>query len=114
MSRARRRNTHSEGVARCPVSRPSSRDPLVCHRCSASARVLVDSLRTVLAVSYVPLTDLVAVLDTTTPAWVLSLDSGSSAEDHCWALVDVLRVLASGVDAAESARPAPRLRVVRD
>ena len=56
------------------------------YYCSASAHVLVDGLRSVLTVSYVPLTDLVAVLDTTSPAWVLSLDSGSSAEDHCWAM----------------------------
>jgi hypothetical protein len=86
----------------------------MCIHCSASARELVDGLRTVIAVSYVPLTDLVAVLDTTMPAWVLSLDSGSSAEDHCWALFDVLRILTSGVDAAESARSVPRLRVVRN
>ena len=86
----------------------------MCTSCSASAHVLVDGLRSVLTVSYVPLTDLVAVLDTTKPAWVLSLDSGSPAEDHCWAMRDVLKVLAFGVDAAESATSAPRLSLVRD
>jgi hypothetical protein len=49
----------------------------------------------------------VAVLDTTTSAWVLSLDSASSADDHCWALLDVLKILSSGVEAAESARSVP-------
>ena len=84
-----------------------------CRHCSASALVLVEGLRSVLAVSYVPLTGLVAVLDTTAPAWVLSLDSGSSAEDQCWALLDVLKVLTLGVDAAEWARSVPALSVVR-
>jgi len=84
-----------------------------CPHCSASALVLVEGLRAVLAVSYVPLTGLVAVLDTTAPAWVLSLDSGSSAEDQCWALIDVLKVLALGVNAAEWARSRPALCVVR-
>ena len=85
-----------------------------CPHCSASAQVLVEGLRAVLAVSYVPLTGLVAVLDTTTPAWVLNLDSGSSADDQCWALLDVLRILAFGVAAAESARIVPGLCVVED
>ncbi len=84
-----------------------------CRHCSASALVLVEGLRSVLAVSYVPLSGLVAVLDTTAPAWVLSLDSGSSAEDQCWALLDVLKVLTLGVNAAEWARSVPTLSVVR-
>ncbi|MDT7741183.1 MAG: hypothetical protein QOE59_261 [Actinomycetota bacterium] len=84
-----------------------SRDSRTCAHCSASERVLVEGLRSVLAVSYVPLTGLVAVLDTTTSAWVLSLDSASSADDHCWALLDVLKILSSGVEAAESARSVP-------
>jgi hypothetical protein len=88
-------------------------DSRTCPHCTTSAQVLVEGLRSVLAVSYVPLTGLVAVLDTTTPTWVLNLDSGSSADDHCWALLDVLRVLAFGADAAESARRVPALRVVR-
>ena len=83
-----------------------------CPDCTASARALVDGLRSVLAVSYVPLAGLVAVLDTTTTAWVLSLDSGSSAEDQCWALLDVLKVLSLGVDAAEGARKVRALCVV--
>ena len=91
----------------------SSCDSRACPHCSASAHVLVEGLRSVLAVSYVPLAGLVAVLDTTTPAWVLNLDSGSSADDQCWALLDVLRVLAFGPDAAEWATSVPGLSVVR-
>jgi hypothetical protein len=86
----------------------------MCTSCSTSANILVDGLRTVLTVAYVPMTDLVAVLDTTAPSWVLSLDSGSPAEDHCWAMLDVLKVLAFGVHAAESATSTPRLFLVRD
>jgi hypothetical protein len=97
------------------MTHPSSPpcDSGACPHCSASAHVLVEGLRSLLAVSYVPLTGLVAVLDTTAPAWVLNVDSGSSADDQCWALLDVLRVLAFGVDAAEWARSVPALRVVR-
>src|ERR1700712_4362059 len=79
-----------------PVPRPDAstrrrdhsreRSPAMAHPSSSSC----DSLA-----------GLVAVLDTTTPAWVLNLDSGSSADDQCWALLDVLRVLAFGPDAAE-------------
>ncbi len=75
----------------------------MCTRCSTSAHVLVDGLRTMITVNYVPMPDLVAVLDTTAAAWVLSLDSGSPSEDHCWAMLDVLEVLAFGAQAAESA-----------
>jgi hypothetical protein len=91
----------------------SSWDSRTCAPCSASADVLVEGLRSILAVSYVPLTGLVAVLDTTTPAWVLNLDSGSSADDQCRALLDVLKVLTLGLDASEWARSVPALRVVR-
>lgn len=81
-------------------------------RSSAAARVLVTSLRTMLTVIYVPLAGNVAQLDTTTPAWLLELDSGSSTEDHCRAMIDVLRVLSFGAEAAEFARETPRLRLV--
>ena len=84
-----------------------------CPLCSASEHVLVDCLRSLLTVAYVPRTDLVAVLDTTTAAWVLNLDSGSSADDRCWALLDVFKVLALGADAADSARSVPTLSPLR-
>jgi hypothetical protein len=77
---------------------------------SAGARALVTSLRTVLTVTFVPLAGNVARLDTTTPDWLLELDSGSSADDHCWAMIDVLRILSFGVEGAEYAQtPRPRL-----
>lgn len=81
-------------------------------RSSAAARVLLTSLRTVLTVSFAPLGGNVAQLDTTTADWLLELDSGSSADDHCWAMIDVLRILSDGVGAATSAQEAPRLRLV--
>ena len=67
-----------------------------------------------LAVSYVPLTGLVAVLDTTSRIWVLSLDSDSSAGNHCRALLEVLEILAYGVDAADAGRTVPAPRVPPD
>jgi hypothetical protein len=70
---------------------------------SAAALLLIDDLRAVLTVTYVPLADTVAVLDTTTSSWFLDLDSNSSVEDHCWAMTDVLRVLNGGAPAAEHA-----------
>lgn len=78
----------------------------------AAEVVLVRGLRAVLTVSYTPLADNVARLDTTAAAWVLELDTGSSADAHCWAMIDVLKVLSFGVQAAEFARPSPRLRLV--
>lgn len=51
---------------------------------------------------------------TTTPTWLLELDSGGSAKDHCWAMIDVLRVLSSGAEAAEFATASRRLRLVPD
>lgn len=62
---------------------------------------LVEGLRSVLTVTYVPLSGLVAVLDTTTSVWALHLDSDSPPEDHCWAMIDVLEVLSRGPDAAQ-------------
>ncbi len=79
---------------------------------SAAALVLAAGLRTMLTVSFVPLGGNVALLDTTTPAWLLEVDSGSSAEDQCWAMLDVLRVVSFGAQAAEFAQAAPRLRLV--
>jgi hypothetical protein len=80
-------------------------------RCAAES-VLVSSLRSVLTISYAPLPGNVALLDTTTRDWTLELDSDSSAQDHCWAMIDVLKVLNFGVQAAEFAKISPRLRLV--
>ena len=63
---------------------------LITTRSSETALMLVNGLRTMLAVTYVPLADNVARLDTTRPTWLLELDSGCSAEHHCWAMIDVL------------------------
>jgi hypothetical protein len=73
---------------------------------------MVIGLRTMITVNFVPLAGNVAQLDTTSPLWLLELDTGSSTADHCWAMIDVLRVLSYGVDAAEFARATPRLRLV--
>ncbi len=76
------------------------------------AAALVRGLRTMIDVSFVPLQDAVARLDTCAPTWVLYLDSDSPADDHCWAMLDVLRVLTLGPEAAVSAVPAPRLHLI--
>lgn len=79
---------------------------------AAAALVLVTGLRTMLTVAYVPLVGNVAQLDTTTPSWLLELDCGSSTEDHCWAMIDVLRVLSFGAEAAQFARASRRLHLL--
>jgi len=80
----------------------------------ASAQTLINRLHPLIAVSYQPLHDTVARLDTTTRRWLLHLDSDSPAEDHCWVLLDVITILTCGANAATSATPTPRLRLVRD
>jgi hypothetical protein len=72
-----------------------------------AALALVEGLRSVLTVTYVPLHGVVAVLDTTTSVWTLHLDPDSPAEDQCWAMVDVLEVLRFGPDAARHATRSP-------
>jgi hypothetical protein len=78
------------------------------HRTAAlTADVLVASLRLFVDVVRVPLLDVVARLE---PAGAdgrptLYLDSGSPPADLCWAMLDVLRVLSGGVEAALDARP---------
>ena len=83
-------------------------------RSSAAALALVKRLNSILIVTYVPLRGSVARLDTTNPAWLLEVDTDSSAEDQCWALIDVLRVLSSGAQAAQFAQVSPRLRLVEN
>jgi hypothetical protein len=79
---------------------------------SAVVLALVAGLSSVLTVTYVPLRGNVARLDTTTPVWLLEVDSDSSTEHQCWALIDVLRVLSSGAESAQFAQASPRLRLV--
>jgi hypothetical protein len=73
---------------------------------------MVEGLRSMITVTYGPLTGNVAQLDTTTAVWLLQLDSDSSPEDQCWAMIDVLLVLSLGVQRAEFARVRPHLRLV--
>jgi hypothetical protein len=79
---------------------------------AAAARALVKRLRPVVAVTFVPLGGSVARLDTTTPQWLLELDSDSPVWDHCWAMIDVLRVVSRGASAARFATTSGRLRPV--
>jgi hypothetical protein len=81
-------------------------------RSSAAAQALVEGLRSMLTVTYAPLTANVAQLDTTSAVWLLELDSGSPPEDQCWAMIDVLLVLSLGPQKAEFAQVGPRLRLV--
>jgi hypothetical protein len=79
-----------------------------------AASTLVDILRDLLHVAFVPMPDAVARLDISEHDWILYLDSDSPAEDHCWAMLDVLSVLTNGRDAAEWAVPGRWLHVVHD
>jgi hypothetical protein len=80
----------------------------------AAAEVLASGLRNMLRVVYSPMPDTVARLDTSRTPWVLQLDPESPAEDHCWAMLEVLGVLAHGADATRCATPATRLRLIHD
>lgn len=77
----------------------------------ADRDVLAGGLSSELYVVYTPLRDIVARLDTSHARCVLYLDSDSPAEDHRWALLDVLHLLGAGPHAAVDGRP-PRLRLV--
>ncbi|GAY09623.1 hypothetical protein [Pseudonocardia sp. N23] len=81
---------------------------------AAAVEDLITDLRGLIDVRHRPLRYVVARLDVSARGWVLVLDSESPAEDHYWALRDVIRVLVLGVGAAASAVPAVPLRVVRD
>ena len=81
---------------------------------ATSADVLVSDLRRLIEVSYLPLQGVVARLDGSASGWVLYLDSDSPAEDHYWAMLDVIRVLVLGVDAAVSAVHTAPLRLIQD
>ena len=79
-----------------------------------TAEILIGGLRNTFDVIYTPLSCSVARLDTTGTRWLLYLDSESPVEDHCWALLDLARVLLLRLDATEldSAVNAPHLRAV--
>lgn len=85
------------------------RVPALCAGPFITTTDLLTSLRRVLLVRYTPMHDAVARLDTSWRRWVLYLDPGSPLEDQCWAMRDVLRVLALGPVAARSAIPVPLL-----
>ncbi len=92
---------------------PSSAIPMV-FTSPAAAEVLASGLNSMLRVVYTPMRDTVARLDTSHAQWVLHLDLDSPAEDHCWAMLDVLGVLACGTDATSCAHPVARLHLVHD
>jgi hypothetical protein len=81
-------------------------------RSSIAAHAMIEGLRSMITVTYAPLTGNVAQLDTTTPVWRLELDSDSPPEDQCWAMIDVLLVLSLGAQRAEFAQVRPHLRLV--
>jgi hypothetical protein len=104
-----RRRSREPGSGNADVDRRINADD---RSGSAAALKLVEGLRALLTVTYVPLGVSVARLDTTTPAWLLELDSDSSAEDQCWAMIDVLRVMGRGAPAARFAMTSRWLRLV--
>jgi len=67
-----------------------------------------------LRVAYRPLDDAVALLDTSSPDWVIYLDSESPSEDHIWALLEALEIVTEAIDTAPTAATARHLRVVPD
>ncbi len=79
----------------------------------AAAEEMARGLCGLIEVVYTSLDDVVARLDQTPRGWLLTLDIDSPPEDHCWAMVDVLKMLALGPGAVERAVPARALRVVR-
>lgn len=99
------RGERREAVRRAGSPAPTAR--------GVSALVVLADLRAVLAVTFLPLADAVAVLDTTSASWSLELDSDSSAEDQYWAMTDALRVLRHGAAAAEHAAVGSSLQPLR-
>jgi hypothetical protein len=75
-----------------------------------TAEILAAGLCRLVDVVRVPLVDVVARLDPAADGGrpTLYLDSGSGPGDQCWAMLDVLRVLSDGPDAALDARPVLR------
>jgi hypothetical protein len=61
-----------------------------------------------LQVTYAPLCDATALLDTSGPVWSLHLDIDSPAEDRCWAMLELLEVLAHAGSTAGTATRVPR------
>jgi hypothetical protein len=76
--------------------------------------MLSSGLRSLLRVTYAPLHDTVARLEISGRHRVLYLDSDSPAEDHCWAMFEVLSVLTHGPTTARWAVPGRCLHLVSD
>lgn len=81
---------------------------------SADVLALIASLEGAIRVVFIRMSDVVARLDTRGREKVLYLDCDSPPEDHRWALWEVLRFLALGLEAVNAAVPVPRLRLVHD
>lgn len=82
-------------------------------RTSAAAEELVDGVRTLADVVYLPMQDSVARMEWTEHGWVLYVDVDSPPEDRCWAMSGVLRLLASGSAEPVCSVPRQGIRLVR-
>jgi hypothetical protein len=77
-------------------------------RSAVAADTLAQGLGQLADIVYVAMPDSVARLEPAGGRPILYLDAGSPAEDLAWAMMDALRALALGADAATSARTVPR------
>lgn len=77
-------------------------------RSAVAADTLAQGLGQLADVVYASMPDSVARLESAGGRPVLYLDTGSPAEDLAWAMMDALRALALGADAAMAARPVAR------
>lgn len=82
------------------------------HSAQPIASGLAQGLADVLTVDYQPLGDTVARFDH--HSMHLVLDRDSPAGDHCWAMLQVIHLLAFGDRVGTDARPCRHLRVLRD
>ncbi len=82
-------------------------------RSHSAGNVFDDNVRRVLTIIFTPMPDTVARLNASDRGWVLYLDPDSSAEDQCWAMCDVLAILADGPGVAGSAVRMPHLRLIQ-
>lgn len=92
--------------------RPVPVPPVTGPTTTADVQALVSRVRGAIRVVLTPMPDVVARLDTTGRVKVVYLDCDSPPEDQCWALREVIRVLALGPAASGAAVPAPRMRLV--
>ncbi|GAA3221243.1 hypothetical protein GCM10017691_06140 [Pseudonocardia petroleophila] len=82
-------------------------------RTSAAAEELVEGVRTLADIVYVPMRDSVARMEWTDRGWVLYIDTDSSHEDRCWAMAGVLRLLTSRSAEPVCTIPRQGIRLVR-